>query len=200
MFWSKIKAHFFEEESKVDYLLIGLGNPREKYSKTAHNAGFRVIDFFQEKNNFAPFSKDNTLNALSVQGTIEGKKVALIKPLSFMNLSGGPVKKSLKKFCLPAEKMIIVQDDADIPLGVLRFSFARNAGGHKGVESIIKSIKTKNFFRLRVGVGKKEAEKAKELVLKGLPPYAEKTEEKAAEELKKSVLSGPVARTIKEET
>ncbi len=201
--WKKIRKKFFSNNTeRIDCLVVGLGNPGEKYEKTAHNAGFRIVSRLKENLSFSSFEKDNPLNSLLTKGVIEDKKVALLLPLTYMNLSGEAVRKALKRFNIPPEKLILVHDDTDLPVGTIRFSIARGDAGHKGVSSVIKSIKTKNFTRLRVGFCKKqgqENEKAKEVVLKGAPPEIEKIEEKAAEELKEAVLFGPSTKTIEVE-
>ncbi len=112
-------------------LVVGLGNPGKKYEKTRHNIGFRVID---------------QLKPLNLKG------VALIKPKTFMNNSGKAVKSLLKEYKLKPESLIIIHDDIDLPLAKIRIVKNRGGAGHKGVESIIKELKTKNFIRLRVGI------------------------------------------------
>ena len=112
-------------------LIVGLGNPGKKYQKTRHNVGFRVID---------------QLGFLSL------KEVILVKPKTFMNLSGKSVKNLLKTYHLKPSNLIVIHDDTDLPLGKIKISKNRGAAGHKGVESIIKEMGTKNFVRLRVGV------------------------------------------------
>jgi len=200
--WSKVKKKLLkkEEEKEIDYLLIGLGNPKEKYKKTAHNIGFRVLTLFREENCLPPLSKDNTLNSLVTKGQLEEKRVAIVLPLTFMNLSGEAVRRSVKRFKVPLSNIIVVHDDIDLPIGTLRFSISRNSGGHKGVSSVIKALQTKDFARLRIGISKEEKESAKEVVLKNLPAGMTKIEEKASEELKESILKEEViARTIKME-
>ncbi len=185
-----------KEESDIDCLVVGLGNPGEKYEKTAHNAGFRVVSRLRENLSLPSFEKDNTLNSLLTKGLIEDKRVALLLPLTYMNLSGEAVRKALRRFNIPPEKLILVHDDTDLPIGTMRFSIARGDAGHKGVSSVIKAVKTKNFARLRFGFTKKENEKARKVVLKKAPLGIEKIEERAVEELKESILSGVKTKTI----
>ncbi len=192
--WKEIKRKLFQgkNESKIDYLIVGLGNPGEKYRKTAHNVGFRVVSLLRETTDLPPFEKDNTLNSLKTRGKIEDKNVVLLLPLTYMNLSGEAVKKALKRFNPSLENLILVHDDTDLPIGTLRFSFSRGSAGHKGVASVIKSIGTRDFMRLRIGICKKtereeEHKKAIDVVLKNLSPSAEKAEKRAAEELKEGI-------------
>jgi len=112
-------------------LIVGLGNPGKKYTKTRHNIGFRVIDQLQ------------SLNL---------KKVILAKPKTFMNLSGKTVKLLIARYRLPVTNLWVIHDDIDIPLGKIRIVKNRGSGGHKGVESIIKELGTKNFVRFRIGI------------------------------------------------
>jgi PTH1 family peptidyl-tRNA hydrolase len=116
-------------------LIVGLGNPGKKYEKTRHNVGFRVIDELRFLNK---------------------KEVALAKPKTFMNLSGRAVKSLIAKYRLLASNLWVIHDDIDLPLGKIRISKGRGAAGHKGVESIIKAINSKNFIRLRIGIQPKE--------------------------------------------
>lgn len=111
-------------------LIIGLGNPGKKYERTRHNAGFLFID---------------ELESLKI-------KITLAKSQSFMNESGKAVSDLIKFYKIKPENILIVHDDIDILWGNYKFSFGRSSAGHKGVESIIKSLKTKNFWRLRIGI------------------------------------------------
>ncbi len=196
--WTKLRKKFFKEErtSDVDYLIVGLGNPGEKYKKTAHNIGFRIISLLREKENLPHLEKDNTLNSLISKGTLEDKKVVLLFPLTFMNRSGEAVNRAVKRFLNSTENLIVVHDDTDLLFGDLKFSYERGSGGHKGVQSIINHLKTKKFYRLRVGV-KREEGKAIDTVLKNLPKGASKIEEEAAEKLKEKISTGPSPETIK---
>ena len=112
-------------------LIVGLGNPGEKYQKTHHNIGFRIID---------------ELKSLNLEKTI------LAKPQTFMNLSGKAVKSLMRKYKIAINNLWVIHDDIDLPLGKIRIAKNRGAAGHKGVESIIKEIGSKNFIRFRVGI------------------------------------------------
>ncbi len=194
--WKKIKNNLFKvKPNTIEYIIVGLGNPGEKYRKTTHNVGFRVIDYLQEKGDFPNLEKNKYLNALSSKGKLEEKEVVLLLPQTFMNLSGVSVKKSLNHFNIRHQHLIVVHDDTDLSLGLIRFSFSKGSAGHKGVESIIKNIKTKNFIRVRVGVSKK-GEKAENIVLKNVPSISAKIEQVAAEEIIKSLSNNIFSKTI----
>jgi peptidyl-tRNA hydrolase, PTH1 family len=179
-----------EKVTDIDYLIVGLGNPGEKYEKTTHNSGSRTVSLLQKIAALPNFSKDNTLKSLTSKGLVEEKKIILLLPLTYMNLSGEAVGKLVKRENLPPEKIIVVYDDTDIELGKVRFSSSGGSAGHKGVLSIIKNLKTKNFKRVRIGVRKKqekEREKALSFVLKNAPQELEKIESQTAEEIKNTI-------------
>ncbi|MFQ5662039.1 MAG: aminoacyl-tRNA hydrolase [Candidatus Paceibacteria bacterium] len=123
------------------FYIVGLGNPGEEYENTRHNTGALIVENFANKNKFEAFKA----------GNIGKEKIELLMPQTFMNKSGTPLKPlitSKKK----AENLIVIYDDLDIPLGKFKISFGRGSGGHKGIESIVRSIKTKDFIRIRVGI------------------------------------------------
>lgn len=130
-------------------LVIGLGNPDKKYQNTYHNIGFLALDYLAENPRFSD-SK-------------------FIKSDVYMNQSGGFVKKAVKKYKIKPAELMVVHDDTDIELGKYKISFSKNSAGHHGVDSIINSVGTKNFWRLRIGIGKVSQSaktKATNLVLK----------------------------------
>lgn len=139
-------------------LVVGLGNPGAEYEKTYHNAGFLFINQIsniKNQNAKSKFKKANGFEYLDIDGLI------LTKPLAFMNESGTTVKKAVKYFNLKPEKLLVAHDDADIELGKYKISFGRGAAGHKGVQSIIDAIGSKDFWRLRIGIGENEKSKIK---------------------------------------
>lgn len=132
--------------------IIGLGNPGYEYSKTRHNVGFMVVDFLQNFYSFTPWKKDK-INLVS-HGDIHNIEIYLIKPQTYMNLSGIGVKYFIEKYKFFPEDLLIVQDDLDLTVGTIRIKFNGKDGGHNGIKSIIKEINTSNFYRLRIGIGK----------------------------------------------
>ena len=135
----------------MQYLIVGLGNPGEEYAGTRHNAGRMVLEEFRKKNAFPEWTVDKTLKARVSKGLFGKDKVILLEPDNFMNVSGksvAPLIKNMKE----AERTIVIYDDLDLPFGSMKISFNRSSGGHRGVESIIKALKTREFVRLRIGI------------------------------------------------
>lgn len=134
------------------YLIVGLGNPGRKYEKTRHNMGFDVIDCLVEKHGVP--QSGVKFNAMFGKGLIGGERVILMKPLSFMNLSGGPVREMVNFFKIDPEKeLIVIYDDIDLDPGQLRIRKQGSAGGHNGMKDIIRCLGTDRFVRVKVGVG-----------------------------------------------
>jgi len=154
-------------------LIVGLGNPGRAFQKTRHNLGFLALDYLKKTGAFSPWEKREEFKAKVSFGEIEGKKLLLVKPQTFMNNSGKAVRAILEKYRLGSENLIVIHDDLGLPLGRIKFSFGKSSGGHKGVESIIQEIKTKEFFRIRIGIGKRKGKK-KDFVLGKMTPKEEK--------------------------
>ena len=133
-------------------IIVGLGNPGSKYDGTRHNAGFEVLDLFAKGNEFPPFSSPAKLRFEVSEEMIDGQRVILVKPLTFMNLSGWGIKEAIAKLGLKSYRLVVVHDDIDIPIGKVKVSKNRGPGGHKGVVSVIKELGTKDFTRIRVGI------------------------------------------------
>lgn len=143
------------------FVIVGLGNPGKEYEKTRHNAGRLAVELFAKQSGFEPFTYKKTADALVSEGTIGKEKVVLVLPETFMNRSGKSVMAFVKSV-KGAKNLLVIQDELDIPLGTLKMVFGRNSGGHKGVESIMRAIKTKEFARIRIGIsgeGKKHQAK-----------------------------------------
>lgn len=134
------------------YLIVGLGNPGEEYENTRHNVGRIILENFRKKNKFPEWKEDKNAQALCSQGNAGKQKIELIMPETFMNKSGKSVSYVFSKRKVKPENVIVVYDDLDLPLGKMKISFNRGSGGHKGIESIVRAIKTKEFVRVRVGV------------------------------------------------
>ena len=156
------------QDIKKIKIIVGLGNPDKKYENTYHNVGKLMLDYLIKKIECESRSmKHELFEFYKLNNRI------IVKPLTFMNESGKAVKAALDYFKLKPEEMLIVHDDSDIELGKYKISFARGSAGHKGIKSIIKSLGTKNFWRLRIGIRPKKflrqsvlRTKAGELVLK----------------------------------
>jgi PTH1 family peptidyl-tRNA hydrolase len=134
-------------------LIIGLGNPEKEYATTRHNAGFLVIDKLTTDFGLQTSAFDKKTNSEITKGEINKKRVLLAKPLTYMNNSGIAVRALLNFYKLKPENLIVIHDDKDIPLGETRVQTDRGPAGHNGVKSIIEHLGTKNFTRIRVGIG-----------------------------------------------
>jgi len=134
--------------------IVGLGNPGEEYKKTRHNTGRIILDIIRKKIDADDFEFNKKINALVSEGKIGKEKVMLIEPETFMNKSGLSLK-SLIASKKKAGDLVVIYDDLDLPIGKLKISFNRGTGGHRGLESVAKQIKTLEFVRFRVGISPK---------------------------------------------
>lgn len=132
-------------------LIVGLGNPGKEYENTRHNAGFLTIDNYSNKNNLL-FKKK--FNGLYSEIQIENEKCILLKPLSFMNLSGIVVKKYVDYFKINIEDIFVIYDDMDFELGTFKIKPSGSSAGHNGIKNIIENLKTENIKRMRIGISK----------------------------------------------
>lgn len=139
--------------TKNEYMIVGLGNPGKKYELSRHNCGFRAVDYLCEKygikTNRARFS------ALTGAGTVAGVKVVVLKPTTFMNLSGNAVEAAAKYYKIPPERIIVIFDDVSLAPGHIRIRKDGSAGGHNGIKSVIERLGTEEFPRIKIGVGEK---------------------------------------------
>lgn len=152
-------------------LVVGLGNPGERYAKTRHNAGFWVAEEFARRCGASPAA--NRFGGLLATGACGGVPVSILLPLSFINRSGPSVAGAVRELGLTdlGRDLIVAVDDLDLPLGRLRFRPAGSAGGHRGLESLITELGTTSFGRLRFGIGRPpEGEDVVDFVLKPLLP------------------------------
>lgn len=149
------KMHIFNKRGKQKmYLIAGLGNPGKQYEHTRHNVGFDVIDELAQKYNINISEKKH--KALIGKGVVEGQKVVLAKPQTFMNLSGESIAELVHYYKInPETELIVIFDDISFVPGNLRIRQNGSAGGHNGIKSIIECLNTKNFMRIKVGVGEK---------------------------------------------
>jgi PTH1 family peptidyl-tRNA hydrolase len=137
----------------MSYVFVGLGNPGEEYNETRHNTG-RMLVSWLGKTLSAEWEEDKKLNAEVAKVKIGKTPVTLVLPNTFMNKSGNSLKSLIKKE-KDAEKLMVIYDDLDMPFGSTKISFNRSSGGHKGLESIIRAIKTEKFPRIRIGISPK---------------------------------------------
>ncbi|MDO8524378.1 MAG: aminoacyl-tRNA hydrolase [bacterium] len=149
-------------------LIVGLGNPGLKFKKTRHNIGFRVLDALQKENNLPKFKLNKKAKVEITKGEINGQVVFLAKPQTFMNNSGHAVKFLLKENGFTEDSLIVIHDDFDLPFGEVKIAENSGSGGHHGVGSIIESLGTKNFKRIKIGIRP---------VVDGLPPTSPKAED-----------------------
>lgn len=140
-------------KDKMMYLIAGLGNPTREYDKTRHNVGFSVIDVLADKYNIDV--SDRKHKALCGRGVIEGEKVLLLKPQTFMNLSGESIREAVDYYKIDPEEIIVIYDDISLEPGQLRIRLKGSAGGHNGIKNIIAHLGTQEFPRIKVGVGAK---------------------------------------------
>ncbi len=146
------------------YLIVGLGNPGRDYENTRHNIGFMAADALVKKYALSAPHKDK--KALIYEGTIAGQSVLVIKPQTYMNLSGESVRPVLDFYKIPMENVLILHDELDIPFGMLRLRQTGSAGGQNGVKSIIQHLGTQDFARVRIGIGRPPGQmKPKDYVL-----------------------------------
>ena len=134
------------------YLIIGLGNPEEEYSKTRHNMGFNAINKIADQ--YGIKVNKSKFQGLYESAIIEGKKVMLIKPQTYMNLSGECIKQFVDFYKIPNEDILVIYDDMDIEPGKIKIRKKGGAGGHNGMKSIIKMLGTEEFARIRTGIGR----------------------------------------------
>lgn len=136
------------------YVIVGLGNPGKEYENTRHNTGRIILNYFRKKIEADEFSFDKRLNAIITKGKLAKEELTLLSPETFMNKSGLSVKPlitSIKK----AHNLIVIHDDLDLAIGSMKISFNRGTGGHRGLDSIVKQIKTNEFIRFRIGISPK---------------------------------------------
>lgn len=144
---------FFKKSGGVDWLLVCLGNPGDQYENTRHNVGFMVADEVADRAN-VPIQKLK-YKALTNTVTLGGQKVLVMKPVTYMNLSGEAVRQAVDFYKVPADHVLVVSDDTALAVGRLRIRKGGSAGGHNGLKNIIQHLGTDQFPRVRLGVGEK---------------------------------------------
>ena len=136
-----------EKIHNINMIIVGLGNPGAEYENTRHNTGRMILDIFRQKNDLPEWQEDKKLKSL----ISKKNKITLLLPETFMNKSGEAIARIIKSK-KAAESLVVIHDDLDLPLGRFKISFNRGAGGHRGVQSIVKTLKTEAFTRIRVGI------------------------------------------------
>lgn len=176
------------------FLIVGLGNPGSQYEFTKHNVGFLTVDYLADKLNI----KINKLKfkGLFAKEKIENEDVVILKPQTYMNLSGESVRDFANFFKIPPENIIVVVDDVDLPMGKIRIRKKGSAGTHNGMKSIIYQLQSDNFIRIKVGIEKENRkDDLADYVLKGFSkdevPIMEESMERAAKAVLEILKKGP---------
>ena len=173
-------------------IIVGLGNPGEKYLKTRHNFGFMVIDRLAQQ--FEMECNQKKFQSFFCKKTVEQEEIILLKPQTFMNLSGVAVKETIDMYKCALQNLMVVCDDLDLPLGKIRIRRNGGCGGHRGLESIAASLGSTGFARLRVGVGRPTVGDPSDYVLSAFSREEEavavETIEKACQALKAWIFDG----------
>jgi len=138
-------------------LIIGLGNPGKTYAHNRHNVGFQCLNYFARLHSIR-FDRRQCQARVGI-GKVSGEKLLLARPGTFMNLSGKSVACLVRKYNVPASDLLVIYDDLDLPLGKIRLRQSGSSGGHKGMNSIISALGSEDFPRIRVGIGRPQAEK-----------------------------------------
>jgi len=163
---------------KTPFLIVGLGNPGSEYKNTRHNIGREIVELFCTQQQLPDFHFEKKWNAGVSEGKLKKNKVMVALPDTFMNKSGSAVAPVAKFFKIKPDRLVLVHDDADIAFGLGKLSFNKRSAGHKGVESVIRALKTTAFWRFRIGIAGKRNIPAEKLVLKKFTPDEQKTVKK----------------------
>lgn len=182
------------------WIITGLGNPGEKYSATRHNVGFMVLDRLSDEYRIPLAERDGYSLG---KGAIDNVPVVLLKPLTYMNLSGVAIKKVLKKFNVVREgeigDLIVVHDDIDLEPGVVKIRRSGSSGGHRGIESIIRETGSRDFIRIKVGIGRDRDLPVEEYVLRRFRPAERKVIEDAimkAAQAVETIITGGIEKAM----
>ncbi len=166
------------------WLFAGLGNPGPEYARTRHNFGFRAIDVIAPSG--TRFQKG--FRGLWAKAHIAGQDLVLLKPLTYMNLSGESVSLALKELAIPPEALVVFCDDLDLPLGRVRIRKGGSSGGHRGLQSIIDCTGQNGFYRFRLGIGRPQGPSVRDYVLGEFSPEEEVIVGRVLEVVKEAVL------------
>lgn len=138
------------------YLIVGLGNPGIQYSKTIHNIGFIFVDYLASSLGFPEYKQHKKFNALYTEKIINGNKFIIIKPQTYMNLSGQAVKQCVDYYQIKTENIFVIHDDIDLKPNNIKIKVGGSSGGHNGIKNIDLMLGTNNYWRIRIGVGRPE--------------------------------------------
>ncbi len=150
--------------SEKTFLIVGLGNPGDAYRNTRHNIGFEVVRAFAEQRRMNFRYASHVIGEFA-QGEIDGKKLFLLLPATFMNSSGDAVRRCMDYYKVPIDRLLLVSDDVDLPLGTMRIRAKGSAGGHNGLKSVEAHLHTDHYMRFRIGVGGSSGRDLAEYVL-----------------------------------
>ncbi len=180
------------------HLIVGLGNPGPEYERTPHNLGFLTVDRLAHDAGIGVTRPE--CRSLVGLGRLEGREVALAKPLSYMNLSGGPVKALLEKYGLSLENLMVVYDDLDLPWATVRIRERGSAGSHNGMKSVVQALGSEEFLRVRLGISPGyKLEEGAEFLLRPFPRAKEKEVEEfigRAADAVRSILAEGAAKAM----
>ena len=168
------------------WVIAGLGNPDRKYRETRHNIGFKVIDSLSERLRIDFTEKKNYIKG---EGLYRDEAVVLIKPLTFMNLSGIAIREVLRRRRCAPDRLIVVHDDLDLPVGRIKIKKKGSSGGHRGIQSIIDYIGTDEFVRVKIGIGRPSGVSPEVYVLKRFHPEERDTIEESIKSATDAVLA-----------
>ncbi len=143
----------FNKFKKERFMIVGLGNPGKKYEKTRHNIGFMALDLLEKEWGAAPFGNKQT--ATMTKANVGGREVLLVRPLTFMNLSGRAINEVGSFYKIPADHIIVIADDISMDIGRLRIRSKGSDGGHNGLKDIIRVLGSNELMRIKIGVGQK---------------------------------------------
>lgn len=160
------------------YLFVGLGNTGDQYENTRHNIGRATLLAAARKFDLPKLLLVPKFQALVAEGKLDKEKVVMVLPETFVNKSGNAVAPAARFYKAKPDHVILLHDDVDLLLGATKLSFGKNSGGHKGVESVMRMLKTKNFWRMRIGVQKKKRVPGEDLVLQKFRGEEEATAKK----------------------
>ncbi len=176
-------------------LIVGLGNPGSEYENTRHNIGRDFVKSFAKDKKVGDLTPEKKFKSLVAKGAVEKEKIVLAAPETFMNKSGQAVAPLALFYKIKPARIFVIHDDTDLKLGQTKLSFGKHSAGHKGVESVIKALKTMKFWRLRVGVAGKKDIPAEKIILRKFTPeetkLIKKISKKTAEALDLIVSEGP---------